>query len=215
MTFNSSEVAAVILAGGRGVRIGGGKPAVLLAKEPLILHVWRRIQPQVDILMINGSATGPEQNISFPQQNTLWVNDALPDWQGPLSGVLGAMNRLVEIAPACRFLMTIPCDTPFLPHNLATKLWEADVRNDIIRCASSGGRIHPLIGLWPLALRDALDHAVRSEGVRKVFDWLNRRPHRVVAWPEAPIDSFLNINTPTDLAIAEAFLTRASVKALV
>ena len=73
-------------------------------------------------------------------------------------------------------------------------------------CASSGGRDHPVFGLWPVRLSGALRAAVADEGVRKVDAWTGRYRLARAAWPDAPVDPFFNVNRPDDLATAEAEL---------
>src|SRR2546425_294695 len=69
-----------------------------------------------------------------------------------------------------------------------------------IACAASGGRQHPVVALWPVALRADLRRALTEEGVRKVGEWSARYKVGVAEWPITPVDPFFNVNTPDDVA---------------
>jgi molybdopterin-guanine dinucleotide biosynthesis protein A len=99
-------------------------------------------------------------------------------------------------------VLTVPADTPFLPRDLVTRLSAAGTP----ALARSGGRIHPVVGLWPLALRDDLRRSLREAGVRKVEAWTGRLDPAIVDFEAGAIDPFFNINTPEDLTRAEALL---------
>jgi TusA-related sulfurtransferase len=100
----------------------------------------------------------------------------------------------------------LPCDTPFLPDDLAPRLAEAARETrDGLACAASGGRVHPVIALWPVALRETLRHAL-AEGERAIGRFQRRYDCAIVEWPDKPHDPFMNVNTPADLAAAEALL---------
>ncbi|RST80942.1 hypothetical protein EJC49_24350 [Aquibium carbonis] len=68
--------------------------------------------------------------------------------------------------------------------------------------AASGERTHPVAGLWPVALREALRRALVAEGLRKMSDWTARHEVAVATWPVDPVDPFFNVNTPDDLVHA-------------
>ncbi|MEI7605955.1 MAG: molybdenum cofactor guanylyltransferase MobA [Rhodospirillaceae bacterium] len=198
-------LAAVVLAGGRGRRIGGGKHTQRLAGRPLIEHVLDRLKPQVSRLLVNGPA-GDE---ALERPGLPVIADAVPGRRGPLAGVLGTMDWLATEAPECRWLLSVPVDVPFLPGDLVAKL--AAALNDgeaEIACAGSAGIVHPVIALTPLRLRADLSRMVRNEDGRKVRDWLGCRRTRVVLWPADELDPFFNVNLPDDLAAAEAHLAQ-------
>jgi molybdenum cofactor guanylyltransferase len=72
-----------------------------------------------------------------------------------------------------------------------------------LACAKSGEWRHPVVGLWPVALRDDLRHALVEEDLRKIEDWTYRHGVALAEWPDAPVDPFFNVNTPEDAARAE------------
>ena len=109
--------------------------------------------------------------------------------------------------------MTAACDTPFFPLDLVERLLRsADGANPCIALAASGGQIHPVFGLWPIALAEDLVLSL-EKGTRKVSHWTDRHPHCIVEFAFRDlggnrVDPFFNANTPEDLAEAERLLTR-------
>jgi molybdopterin-guanine dinucleotide biosynthesis protein A len=191
--------AGVILAGGLSRRMGGGdKPLLPLAGRPLLAHVIERLRPQVGALAVNANGNATR----FAPFGLEVVADDSADFAGPLAGILAAMNWAKRLHPSAAAVLTVPADTPFLPRDLASRLKAAGAPS----LARSGGRIHPVVGLWPLRLRDDLQRALRGEGIRKVEDWTARFDPAIVDFEAGAIDPFFNINTPEDLARAAALL---------
>jgi molybdopterin-guanine dinucleotide biosynthesis protein A len=191
--------AGVILAGGLSRRMGGGdKPLLPLAGRPLLAHVIERLRPQVGALAVNANGNATR----FAPFGLEVVADDAADFAGPLAGILAAMNWARRLHPAAAAVLTVPADTPFLPRDLAARLKAAGAP----ALARSGGRIHPVVGLWPLRLRDDLQRALRVEGIRKVEAWTARLDPVLVDFEAGAIDPFFNINTPEDLIRAEALL---------
>ena len=113
-------------------------------------------------------------------------------------------------APDAHWLLSIPTDTPFLPHDLARRLVAAaEHRRSDLACAASNGRSHPVVGLWPTRLRHALRHALEEEGIHKVDAWTAGHRLTTVEFPVGDVDPFFNINTPDDLAEAERLIGEA------
>ncbi|WP_459851114.1 molybdenum cofactor guanylyltransferase MobA [Dongia sp. agr-C8] len=191
--------AAVILAGGLSRRLGGGDKCLLpLAGRPLLAHVIARVRPQVSALALNANGDATR----FRDFGLDVVADDAADFAGPLAGILAALDWAQRAHPAAMAVLTVPADTPFLPLDLAARLNAAGAP----AVARSAGRIHPVVGLWPLALRDDLRSALRREGMRKVEDWTRRLDPAIVDFEAGPIDPFFNINTPEDLERAAALL---------
>jgi len=185
----------MILAGGLSRRMGGGDKCLLpLGDRPLLAHVIERLRPQAAALALNANGDATR----FARFGLEVVADDAMDFAGPLAGILAAMDWAKRVQPSAAAVMTAPADTPFLPRDLAARLGAAGAP----ALARSGERIHPVVGLWPLALRDALRTALRSEGVRKVEAWTGRLDPAVVDFETSAIDPFFNINTPEDLARA-------------
>ena len=193
-------IPGVILAGGRARRMGGGdKPLRTLAGRPLVSHLIERLRPQCEALAINANGD-PARYASF---GLPVVADTVAD-QGPLGGVLAAMDWAFALFGEPAVVLTVPGDCPFLPHDLAGRLEAERLAGDAdIACAASGDRRHPLTAVWRVSLRSALRRAVLDEGMRRVGDWADRNRVAVVTWPMRPLDPFFNANTPEDLAEAE------------
>jgi molybdopterin-guanine dinucleotide biosynthesis protein A len=96
-----------------------------------------------------------------------------------------------------------------LPRDLVARLHQARVAAGApLACARSGEWRHPVIALWPVALRQDLRRALLSEGVRKVDQWIARYRVGIAEWPAAPIDPFFNVNTPEEAAEADRMAAR-------
>jgi molybdopterin-guanine dinucleotide biosynthesis protein A len=119
--------------------------------------------------------------------------------------VLAALDWAAAHRPTCAFVASVAADCPFLPRDLVGRFHAAQRASDAQLCvARSGGQTHPVIGLWSVALRDELRHALVVEDCRKIDRWTARYRLATVDWPTEPLDPFFNANTPADLARAEA-----------
>ena len=190
----------LILAGGLSRRMGGGDKALRLLKgESILARIVRRVGPQVSTLLLNANGPAKRFGLDLPV-----VPDSLPDTPGPLAGILAGLDHVAASFPGARHLLTVPADCPFLPADLATRLGEAAEKAGAAY-AASGGRTHPVVGLWPVAARDEL-HRLLADGERRVDRWTERVGAVAVEWPAAPFDPFFNVNTPDDLAEAERLI---------
>jgi molybdopterin-guanine dinucleotide biosynthesis protein A len=198
-----SDVIAVVLAGGLARRMGGGdKPLRLLAGRPLLDHVLDRVAPQVAGVILNANGD-PARFASYGRPV---VADPLPDFPGPLAGVLAGLDWAAEHRPDIPTLLSVPGDGPFLPADLVARLEAARAAAGVpMACAASGGWTHPPIALWPVALRGALREALLA-GEKKIDRWTARFGCAAAEWPTHPVDPFFNANAPEDLAAAEALL---------
>jgi molybdenum cofactor guanylyltransferase len=199
------QVAGVILAGGLSRRMGGGDKALReLGGKPLIRRVLERLSPQASPIALNANGDPAR----FEALGLPVIPDATGDFPGPLAGVLAGMRWA---SPQARFIATAACDTPFLPQNLVETLLAASRgAYPAIVLAASGDQVHPVFGLWPVALADDLAAALQN-GTRKVLHWVERHPHFTARFPFASaggtlVDPFFNANTPEDLAEAERLL---------
>jgi molybdopterin-guanine dinucleotide biosynthesis protein A len=201
-------IVGVILAGGLSRRMGGEAKALIpLAGRPMIAHAIDRICPYVDacILNVNGDAG------AFAQLGLPIVADAFGDYAGPLAGLLSGMLWAAEHHPNARYIITAPCDTPFLPEDYVNALAEAAGGDSAtIVIAASGGRNHFASGIWPMALADDLATFLAA-GERRIQSWIEQNPNKTVTFPfvddgRSGFDPFFNVNTPEDLAIAEDFV---------
>jgi molybdopterin-guanine dinucleotide biosynthesis protein A len=136
------------------------------------------------------------------------VADSLPGHPGPLAGVLAALEWIAREAPEIEWVVTVPGDAPFVPRDLVARLHAAlHSDNATFAYASSQGRTHPVVALWPVSFRAELRAAVAEQGVRKVDAFTQRYPSSMVDWPTDPVDPFFNVNTPDDLTEADRLVT--------
>jgi molybdenum cofactor guanylyltransferase len=200
----AARVVGVLLAGGQARRMGGGDKCLRQLGERTILeHVIERARPQVAALVLNANGD-PARFAAF---RLPVAADIVAGFAGPLAGVLTGMEWARTHRPDCPWIATIATDSPFFPFDLVGRMLSAVARQGAdLACAASGGRTHPVFGLWPVRLADDLRAAMVDEGVRKVDVWTAR--HRLVEVPSAidPIDPFFNTNRPEDLAEAERLL---------
>ena len=197
------DVAGVILAGGLARRMGGGdKGLIALGGKPILAHVIERLKPQVDALLVN--ANGDPRR--FAAYGLPVVADSISGSAGPLAGVLAGLDWAAGKGFA--FIVTAASDTPFFPRDLVSRFCEGVRTSEAqLAVAISGGRHHPVFGLWPCALREDLRVAM-TEGIRKVEDWTKRHRRAAIAFEDRPYDPFFNVNRPEDLAEAEIILSR-------
>jgi molybdenum cofactor guanylyltransferase len=198
------KVVGVLLAGGQSRRMGGGDKALrLLGGVPLLQHVIERLRPQVEALVLN--ANGDPRR--FADFGLPVVPDSIPDFAGPLAGVLAGLDWAAARRPDCSHLVSAATDAPFLPRDLVARLIsEMEGAGADLACAASAGQAHPVIGLWPVRLRDDLRRAVTEEAVRKVDLWTARHRLAIAHFSSEPIDPFFNANRPEDLNVADALL---------
>lgn len=191
----------VLLAGGLARRMGGGdKPLLQIGGRPIIELAIERLAPQCAGLIINANGD-PTRFASF---GLPVVADSVPDFAGPLAGVLAAMEAARGVAD----VVSAPADTPFLPTDLVERLYAARAAAGAeIAVAASGDRVHHAVALWPVKLGEALRHALVEEDLRKVSAFIARYPSVTVEWPAQPHDPFFNVNRPEDLALAQGVLT--------
>ncbi|MBA2590365.1 MAG: molybdenum cofactor guanylyltransferase MobA [Alphaproteobacteria bacterium] len=180
----------VILAGGRSSRMGGGDKCLLpLDGKPMLAHVLDRVSPQVCAILIN-SNSAPDVFASFG-----WpvLPDVLAGFQGPLAGLLTGMAWAAQAGAT--HVLSVACDTPFLPPDLSQRLGAGLSRGDIA-IARDDARSHPVIGLWPTALAPRLARDMEQNGIRGVHQWLRGQSVREVSFDAA---HFRNINTRDEL----------------
>jgi molybdopterin-guanine dinucleotide biosynthesis protein A len=194
-------IVGAILAGGLSRRMGGGDKGLrLLAGRPILAHVAERAAPQVETLVLNANGD-PDR---FRNLRLTVVSDDLPGHPGPLAGLLAVLDWARRHSPDAVWVATFPSDAPFFPADLVARLKEAAERTGSpAACAASGGRPHPLFGIWCPSLADPLRRALAEEGLRRAGLWSERAEAVRVDFPDSPFDPFLNVNGPEDLAEAE------------
>jgi molybdopterin-guanine dinucleotide biosynthesis protein A len=192
------RIAGAILAGGQSRRMGENKALLALAGTTLIERAINRLQPQVSQLILNVHDEKTGRGIhGLPV-----VSDADGDHQGPLAGLLASL-RWAETA-GLRWIVTAAVDTPFFPKDLVERL-AAAAGDKTMAVASSGGRLHPVFGLWNTALASELGRQI-GEGLRSARQWVSLHESGIAEWPVEPYDPFFNVNQAADVTKAVEIL---------
>jgi molybdopterin-guanine dinucleotide biosynthesis protein A len=196
-----SEPLGVVLAGGLARRMGGGdKARIRIGGKTILERVLTRLAPQCSAVIINANGDPAR----FADTGLPVVPDSVPDFVGPLAGILAALDWAAAHAPAIAEVVSAPGDCPFLPRDLVARLVAARRAAGLpLACARSGEWRHPVLGLWPVALRDDLRRALVEQGQRKIEVWTARHGVAIADWPATPVDPFFNVNTPEVAAAAE------------
>jgi len=184
-----TEVAGVVLAGGRATRMGGqDKGLVILNGRPLFEHVVKKLAPQVGKITISAN-----RNIEkYRSAGVDVVSDTLPDYPGPLAGILSVMQKLDS-----EWFLFCPCDTPMVPQDLASRLWDARGQYPAV-WVNDGERDHPTITLIHRKLIAPLENYLKA-GERRVMVFLREAGGHAVIFPDRQ-QNFVNVNSPADLA---------------
>jgi molybdopterin-guanine dinucleotide biosynthesis protein A len=195
----------VLLAGGLARRMGGGdKPMRRIGGRTILEHVIERLVPQCDGLVLNANGDPAR----FARFGLPVVPDTVEDYPGPLAGVLAALDWTAANRPGVEWVVSAAGDCPFLPRDLVQRFHSARIAEGAeLAVALSGDQTHPVIGLWSVALRKELRHALVKEDMRKIDRWTARYRLATVSWPAEPVDPFFNANTVEDLAEAERLAT--------
>ena len=198
-------VVGVLLAGGQARRMGGGdKGLQILGGRPIIEFIIDSARPQVAALVINANGD-PERFSAFGLDV---VADVIEGFAGPLAGVLTGMEWAAAKGPGTGWVATFATDAPFVPLDLVSRLSAAVEKDGAdMACAVSGGRAHPVFGLWPVALAADLRRAMEDEDMRKIDRWTARYHLIEVDFSADPFDPFFNINSPDNLDEAERLLS--------
>jgi molybdenum cofactor guanylyltransferase len=184
---------------------GGDKARIKIGGVTILQRVLACLTPQCESVIIN--ANGDPKR--FADTSLPVVADSVPDFAGPLAGILAGLDWAAANAPQSEWLVSVPGDCPFLPKDLVARLHEARrAAGAPLACARSGEWRHPVVALWPVVLRDDLRRALVDEDLHKIEIWTARHGIAIAEWPIEPIDPFFNVNTPEDAARAEALAAR-------
>lgn len=208
MTAPVPPTLGLVLAGGQARRMGGGDKALIEIGGITILdRVLAVLSAQCTGIVIN--ANGDPSR--FSDAGVPVVPDDIPGYPGPLAGILAGLDWLAAQDNGVEWIVSVPGDCPFLPDDLVEKLHGARRRMGAgvpLACARSGEWRHPVVGLWPLALRADLRKALVEENLRKIEVWTARHGVAIADWPDKPVDPFLNVNTPEDVKRAASIATQ-------
>ena len=185
------EITGLVLAGGQGSRMGGvDKGLTSFRGKALVEHVIARLAPQVDEILVNANRN-PEAYARFGHRV---IADEIEGYAGPLAGFeRGLAHARGEL------VATVPCDSPFLPADLVTRLRAAlDSRGADLAVARTGAQPHPVFCLMRRGVHASLREFLAS-GQRKIDKWYAGLGVVEVAFDDEP-DAFANINTRDELA---------------
>ncbi len=198
MTIPRESICGLVLAGGRGSRMGGvDKGLQLHSGVPLALHALRRLAPQVGECMINAN-----RNLDVYRSFGVAVwPDPLPDYAGPLAGFLAGLGHCTA-----QWLVTVPCDSPNFPTDLVARLAaaaEAEAAEIAIAATREDGevKLQPVFCLMRTDLRESLLRFTQS-GQRKIDRWTGA--HRCASVEFEDADAFANANTADELQRLQA-----------
>ena len=188
------NVTGVILAGGRATRMGGqDKGLIEIAGKTIVERIARQLSTQVPVVLINAN-----RNLDRYQKfGHSVIADELEHFQGPLAGMVTALRSIQN-----EWLLTVPCDGPFLAGDYASKMMQAADRQSVsLVVASDGKRLQPVYALIRKSLVDSLDAFLQS-GERKIDRWYAQQSYAEVSFVDK-WQMFTNINTPEQLRDAE------------
>lgn len=196
-TYPKNDVTGVVLAGGRGKRMGGiDKGLVDLRGRPMVMHVVDILRPQVGRLIINANRnTDQYEALGYEV-----ISDVVGNYFGPLAGMASAMQ-----ASRTPYVLTVPCDSPLVGQDLAMRLYSALMDDDAdASVAHDGERMHPVFALLKRDLLPSL-HSYLSSGERKIDRWLNQNKLAIAYFKDKP-DAFINVNSPDERKALESKL---------
>jgi molybdopterin-guanine dinucleotide biosynthesis protein A len=194
------SISAIILSGGRATRMNGvDKGLVLLQNKPLIQHVIERLTPQADEILINANRELAQyQAMGYPV-----LQDEVEDFLGPLAGFSLGLQHAKHV-----YVLTVPCDSPLLPLDLAQRLMAALVEHNAeIAVATSEDSTHPVFCLCKKTVLPSLT-AYLQQGERRVSAWQKSQQYIEVDFNDCS-EAFTNLNTREDLAALEETLNNA------
>lgn len=184
------SITGVVLAGGLARRMGGvDKGLIAFAGKPMVAHVLERLRPQVDEILINANREIDQYEVyGYPV-----IPDEIEGFAGPLAGLHRGMSAAHQ-----PFVLTVPCDSPFLPLDLASRLMQALQQADAdLAVAKTGTQAHPVFCLCRTSLKNHLQNYLQNGG-RKIDAWYSTLKVVEVAFDDQP-QAFANINTLEEL----------------
>ncbi|MES9871796.1 MAG: molybdenum cofactor guanylyltransferase MobA [Candidatus Sedimenticola sp. 6PFRAG7] len=195
-----NKITGVILAGGQARRMGGqDKGLIALAGRPMIEYVIQALSPQVDKLLINANRS----QAKYMEYGYPVFEDSVADYAGPLAGIAAAIEQADT-----ELVMTVPCDGPWLPDDLAQRLAEGMDQADADICvAHDGDRKQPVFGLFHRRVVTSINEYLKS-GERKLQLWLGSQKLAIADFSDHP-DAFINVNTPEEKVRVEEILRKS------
>lgn len=200
LTTWRDSVTGVILAGGEARRMGGNdKGLIQVAGRPMIEFILEAFRPQVTALLINANRNRER----YEKYGFRVIADELEGFNGPLAGMASGMRNAET-----EYMATLPCDSPYVPDDLVARLYRSLVEVDAdISVAHNGERLQPVYSLMKCSLLQSL-LAYLNSGERKIDRWYARHRMTETDFSDVP-ETFINANTPEDIAEIEKTLNHA------
>ena len=202
------NIAGLLLAGGQARRMGGGDKCLLdLGGQTVLAQLAVRFYPRLARIALNANGD-PSRFCDYIPTDLPILPDVVGGFAGPLAGILTGLEwaRNQELD----WIVTLPTDAPFLPENLVVDLAAGlKAQQAELAVAVSGGRTHPVIGLWPVSVAPDLRQALVEHDIRKIDKWTCNYNLAQVVFPHDPPnrDPFFNLNRPEDLVQARSLLS--------
>ena len=200
-----------VLAGGQSRRMGGGDKSLLDlgAGKTMLDAILSRLSPQLPDTILNANGDPAR----FSRFSLPVVADPVGDHAGPLAGILAGLTYAETQRPDISHVLSVAGDTPFFPTDLVQRFCAAvPADRPVIALASSSHKLHPVFGLWPVALRQDLHDWLDSGQSGKVLAFVDRHDSVEVAFdmdPRSGLDPFFNANRPDDLATVRDALSQS------
>ncbi len=206
----NDRVLGCVLAGGQSRRMGGGDKSLMdLGGKTMLDMILTRLKHQLPDIILNANGDpGRFQAFGLPV-----VADPVGQYAGPLAGILAGLTFAAETRPNVSHVVSVAGDTPFFPETLVARLC-ASVPADrpVISLASSADKLHPVFGLWPVALRRDLRKWLETGKSGKVLAFVDRHDSVEVSFdidPQTGLDPFFNANKPEDLTRVREVLSQS------
>ncbi len=190
MTNRTDQITALILAGGRATRMGGNdKGLLLLGGQAFVGHLSDQIARQVHTVLVNAN----RNHDRYREMGYDIVQDASETFQGPLAGMWAGLRTMKT-----PWLITLPCDGPFLSANYAHRMFTTAMEDgNKLAVASDGTRLQPVYALIHRTLEESLQQFLLSDD-RKIDRWFAQHSYSTVLFADSP-NMFTNVNTPEEL----------------
>ena len=198
------DAVGVILAGGQARRMGGVDKALIpLGGTTLIERAIARASVQVADLVINANG----DLTRFAHLGLPVVPDPVGGFVGPIAGIIAGFKWMRREQPGARWLASFACDCPFFPMDMVERL-TAKARGEgaQVAVAESAAQHHPVFAVWSAEISVTAEDILVKQGLRKMDDFIATLPSVRVRFDTDPIDPFVNINTPEELAFAEDYI---------
>ena len=198
---DDAAITGLVLAGGRATRMGGeDKGLIRIAGQPMVAHVLQRLRPQVQKLLVNANRNAA----AYAELRVRVVPDRMPEFPGPLAGMASGLA-----AAHTPWVVTAPCDSPWIPADLVARLYQALREQDAdLAVAEGGGRLQPVFALLPVSLLGDLEAYLLS-GERKIDRWFRQHRMAVADFSDCA-EAFINVNTPEERDALERRLQNES-----